>query len=245
MPGMNRLLMVWFLVQGITTGFSQTEFSTCLFDSARDRVVPVTVYQPEKECPGTRVVIFNHGYDGNSNPKSSQTYSYLTRFLAEKGFYVISVQHELPHDPLLSMEGNLMESRMPNWERGVGNILFVLQEFRKLKPALDWGKLVLIGHSNGGDMTMLFAAKYPRLIDKAISLDHRRMTMPRVPQPRLYTLRGCDYEADAGVLPGKEEQERYRITVVRLEGVTHGDMGENGTEKQHGLINRHILDFIR
>lgn len=49
MLGMNRLLMVWFLVQGITTGFSQTEFSTCLFDSARDRVVPVTVYQPEKE----------------------------------------------------------------------------------------------------------------------------------------------------------------------------------------------------
>lgn len=205
---MNRLLMVWILAQGITAGFSQSEFSTCFFDCARERVVPVAVYQPEKEEPGIKVVIFNHGYDGNSNGKSNQTYSYLTRFLAEKGFYVISIQHELPHDPPLAMEGHLMETRMPNWERGVGNILFVLQEFRKLKPALDWGKLVLIGHSNGGDMTMLFAAKYPRLVDKVISLDHRRMMMPRSQRPQLYTLRGCDYEADGGVLPGPEERKK-------------------------------------
>lgn len=138
---MNRLLMMWILAQGISTGFSQTEFSTCFFDCARERVVPVTVYQPEKEEAGTRVVIFSHRYDGNSNVKSSQTYSYLTRFLAGKGFYVISIQHELPLDPPLAMEGHLMETRMPNWERGVGNILFVLHEFRKLKPSLDWGSL--------------------------------------------------------------------------------------------------------
>lgn len=42
-----------------------------------------------------------------------------------------------PHDPPLAMEGPFMETRLPNWERGVGNILFVLQEFRKLKPSLD------------------------------------------------------------------------------------------------------------
>lgn len=71
---MNRLLMVWLLLQGIAAGFSQAEFSTCLFDRARDRVVPVTVYRPEKEETGTRVVIFNHGYDGNRNSKSNQTY---------------------------------------------------------------------------------------------------------------------------------------------------------------------------
>lgn len=65
-------------------------------------------------------------------------------------------------DPLLAMEGNFMETRMPNWERGVANILFTIQEFKKLKPQLNWNDFILIGHSNGGDMTMLFATRYPR-----------------------------------------------------------------------------------
>ncbi len=124
-----------------------------------------------------------------------------------------------------------MEARMPNWERGVENILFAIQEFRKLKPGLDWGKLILIGHSNGGDMVMLFAARHPLLVDKAISLDHRRMKMPRIRKPRLYTLRGCDYEADEGVLPGIKEQEEFHMRVVKLEGVTHSGMG--GAERRN------------
>lgn len=77
------------------------------------------------------MVIFNHGYDGNRNSKSNQAYSCLPRFLADKGFYVISIQHELPRDPPLAMEGPFMETRLPNWERGVGNILFVLQKFQE------------------------------------------------------------------------------------------------------------------
>ena len=233
------------LVQSAAHGFSQMEFTIGLFDGGRNRVVPVTVYQPEKESSETKVIIFNHGYDGNGNVKSSQAYSYLNRFLAGKGYYVISIQHELPQDPLLAMEGNLMEARMPNWERGVENILFAIQEFRKLKPGLDWGKLILIGHSNGGDMVMLFAARHPLLVDKAISLDHRRMKMPRIRKPRLYTLRGCDYEADEGVLPGIKEQEEFHMRVVKLEGVTHSGMGGGGTEKQHELVNRFVLEFIK
>lgn len=60
---------------------------------------------------------------------------------------MISIQHELPNDPLLAMEGDFMQTRMPNWERGVANIYFTIQEFKKLKPQLDWDKLILIGHS--------------------------------------------------------------------------------------------------
>ena len=133
---------------------------------------------------------------------------------------------------------------MPNWERGTDNILFTIQEFKKLKPQLNWSELILMGHSNGGDMTMLFATKYPQLISKAISMDHRRMIMPRTLKPRLYTLRGCDYEADAGVLPTGQEQEQFRMKVVKLDGVTHSNMGENGTAEQHDLINQHICKFL-
>lgn len=224
--------------------FSQTEFTTCLFDISRNKVIPIAVYQPQKVNSKTKVIIFSHGYDGNKNSKSNQTYSYLTRFLSQKGFYVISIQHELSDDPLLAMEGDLMQTRMPNWERGTDNILFTIQEFKNLKPQLNWSELILMGHSNGGDMTMLFATKYPQLISKAISMDHRRMIMPRTLKPRLYTLRGCDYEADAGVLPTGQEQEQFRMKVVKLDGVTHSNMGENGTAEQHDLINQHICKFL-
>lgn len=111
-------------------------FATCLYDSARNRPIPVAVYQPARSTENAKVIIFNHGYDGNKNSQSNKTYSCLTRPLSRKGYYVISIQHELPNDPLLAMEGDFMKTRMPNWERGVENILFTINEFKKLKP--EW-----------------------------------------------------------------------------------------------------------
>lgn len=177
---------------------AQTEYSVNLYDSSRERVIPVAVYQPE-----------------------------------------------LPDDPPLAMAGDFMETRMPNWERGVENVLFVLNEFRKLKPAMKWTDLTLIGHSNGGDMVMLFAKKHPELIQRAISLDHRRMIMPRCSSPRIYTLRGSDYDADENVIPTEEEQQKYRITVINLDGIRHGDMDDKGTKEQHDIILRHICRFLK
>lgn len=94
--------------------FSQTEFTTCLFDISRNRVIPIAVYQPQKVNSKTKVIIFSHGYDGNKNSKSNQTYSYLTRFFSQKSFYVISIQHELSDDPLLAMEGDFMHTEPPS-----------------------------------------------------------------------------------------------------------------------------------
>lgn len=238
-------MFVLLSLLSIMRGFAQKEFTTCLYDSSRNRVLPIAIYQPLKENSRTKVVIFNHGYDGNKNSKSNLAYAYLNRFLSEKGFYVISIQHELSDDPLLAMEGDLMNTRMPNWKRGEENILFTIREFKKLKPTLRWNELILIGHSNGGDMTMLVATEYPELISKAISMDHRRMLMPRAEIPKLYTLRGCDYEADKGVLPDKQEQVKFQITVSKLDGITHSNMGENGTKEQHDFINQCIYEFVR
>lgn len=226
------------------TGSARMEFSTCLYDSSRQRPIPVAVYRPDAVNEQTRVLVFNHGYDQNKNPESYRSYDYLTRFLADKGYYVISIQHELPGDPPLAMDGNLMKTRLPNWSRGVENILFVVREFKKLNPGLDWNGLVMMGHSNGGDMTMLLAAGHPELIARAISLDHRRMIMPRTGKPRLDTLRACDCEADPGVIPTKDEQLKYRTTVIRLEGVAHSDMGKRGTDEQHECITKHIAAFL-
>ena len=34
------------------------------------------------------------------------------------------------------------------------------------------------------------------------------------------------------------------MKVVKLDGVTHSNMGENGTVEQHDLINQHICKFL-
>ena len=242
---MKKLIIVFVLLLSALSCFSQIEFSTCLFDASRNRVIPLAVYQPHKVNSKTKVIIFSHGYDGNKNNKSNQTYAYLTRFLSQKGFYVISIQHESPTDPMLAMSGNFMETRMPNWERGVENIRFTINEFKKLKPEMKWNDLSIIGHSNGGDMAMLFAAKYPEIAHKVISLDHRRMIMPRCSTPEIYTLRGSDYEADEKVIPTFEEQQKYHITVIKLDGITHGDMDHKGTKEQHEQMLRHLYDFLK
>lgn len=124
-------------------------------------------------------------------------------------------------------------------------MLFTIGEFKKIRPDLDWKSLALIGHSNGGDMVMLFATEYPGLIWKAISLDHRRMTMPKTDKPQICTLRGCDYDADKNVIPTPEEQLRYHIPVIRLEEIRHGDMDNKGSKEQHNIILSHLYRFLK
>lgn len=239
-----RHLLFLYLLFGSVQLFAQTEFAVELYDYQRERIVPVAVYEPEHINKETSVVIFNHGY-GQNAPDSYTTYSYLTQSLAEKGYYVISIQHELSNDSLLAMAGNFMETRMSNWERGVENITFTINEFRKLKPKVNWNNLTVIGHSNGGDMAMLLATKHPAIVQKVISLDHRRMITPRYSKPNIYTLRGSDYEADNNVLPTIEEQQKYQIVVVKLDGIKHGDMDNKGTKEQHNVIVSYILRFLK
>lgn len=237
-------ISILFLFLLSTYAQAQTEYAVCLYDSLRKRPIPLAIYEPAKIHKHTQVIIFNHGYDANKG-NSYRTYSYLTRALAQRGYYVISIQHELPNDPFLSMEGDLIQTRMPNWKRGVQNILFTLKTFKNLKPGLHWKQLTLIGHSNGGDITMLFATEHPGLINKAISLDHRRMIIPRTRQPRIYSLRGCDYEADKNVLPTPEEQRKYHITILNLKGITHSDMDNKGSKEKHAVLLKHICSFLK
>ena len=54
---------------------------------------------------------------------------------------MISIQHELSDDPLLAMEGDFMQTRMPNWERGTDHILLTIQEIKNKKPQLNWREI--------------------------------------------------------------------------------------------------------
>lgn len=215
-----------------------------LFDNSRNRKIPVAIYHPvlDKKVNKQQVVIFSHGY-GENKGGDNLIYSYLTENLASKGYYVISIQHELPTDDLLAMDGDFKITRKPNWDRGCDNILFVLNEFKKSNPELDFKHLTLIGHSNGGDMTALFATKYPNLVYKIITMDNRRMPLPRTRKPMIFTLRSKNYEADKDVLPTQEEQKKYRMT-VQLTAINHSDMDNDATADERKTLKTYIEMYL-
>jgi len=214
-----------------------------LFDSARHRAIPVALYVPRNIPMNKEVVIFSHGYGANQGG-DNRHYSYLTGNLASKGYFVISIQHELPTDDLIPTTGIPQVVRRPFWERGAENILFVLNAFKKSNPQLDYSHVILIGHSNGADMTALFAQKYPDLVDKIITLDNRRMSLPRTAHPKIYSLRSSDQPADEGVLPTDEEQVRYGMKIIKLPNTTHNDMSDRANPAQRKEINDYIMGFL-
>ena len=221
------------------------EDSLFLFDKSRNRSIPVALYLPNSETKieNQKVVLLSHCYNQNKLG-TNKYYSFITKNLASKGYFVISIQNELPTDELLPTQGDLKVLRKPIWDRGCENVLFVINEFKKSNPELDFKHLILIGHSNGGDITMLFAHKYPDLVDKIISLDNRRVDFPRISKPKIYSLRSSDQVADEGVLPTDEEQKKFNIRIIQLKNTIHNDMMDSATKKQKKEMNKYIEEFI-
>lgn len=240
-----------FIIINKATG-QNVVYATChdttqFYDNARKRQIPVAYYHPSPQktpVKNQQLVILNHGYGANA-PGSYLEYSYIAEDLARLGYFVVSIQHELPTDGLIPDAGKPQIVRRPFWERGAENIRFVIQELQKKYPQLDYKHITLIGHSNGGDMSMLFAHKYPDKVYKVISLDNRRMALPRVKTPKIYTLRSNDHPADEGVLPNDEEQKKYDIT-VQTTPVNHNNMDNDAKDEEKkvllGFIEQYLAD---
>jgi dienelactone hydrolase len=211
-----------------------------LVDHARRREVPVTVYRPAPWHGDTlKPAIISHGYGGRNTD-----YSFIALHLAGRGYYVASIQHEVPGDEPLRATGSPFATRKPSWERGVQNILFVLAELKRREPGVDYAKLLLVGHSHGGDTSMLFAHEHPGLVHMVLSLDNRRMPLPRTERPRVFSIRSSDQPADDGVIPPADERARLGMKVVTLPATVHDDMWDGATEGQKAEILRHIDDFL-
>ena len=194
-----------------------------LFQIDRQRSIPVQIYKPALGITHLPVVVINHGY-GVKNTE----YSFIAEPLCQEGYFVICIQHDLPEDPELPRTGNLFERRKPLWESGVQNILFVLSEL------VNTQKVILIGHSNGGDISMLFTSIHPELVEKVISLDSLRMPFPTKDHVPILSLRANDTKADKGVIP------EGGAIIIELKNAKHIDMYDSGPEE----IKREIIFLI-
>lgn len=247
----------YIFIIGILTSFStfgksvedksQFEFSLYtlkLYDQSRQREIPIAIYKPTSKVSGKqKLVIFSHGY-GQNKGGDYLAYSYLTEFLATKGFFVVSIQHELATDRLLPLTGNPQIVRRPFWERGADNIIYVINELKRTNPDLDFKHITLVGHSNGGDMTALFPQKYPDTVEKIITLDNRRMPFPKTKKVKVYSLRSSDQPADEGVLPTGKDAKKYKMKIVKLANTTHNEMDDNANDEQRKEIQEYIITFL-
>jgi len=200
-----------------------------LFDSHRQRSIPIQIYKPASETTHLPVVVINHGY----SVKNTE-YSFIAEPLCTEGYFVVCIQPDLPKDPELPKNGNLIEKRKPLWESGFQNILFVLAEIASIQNNLNLQKIILIGHSNGGDISMLFVSTHPELVEKAISLDSLRMPFPIKDHIPILSLRATDTKADTGVIP------EFGASIIELKNAKHIDMCDSGPEE----IKREIMVLI-
>src|SRR6201994_2804527 len=205
-------------------------------DASRDnRLVEIDVavrrdreMQAEAGMIKLPVAILNHG-----NTVKFTEYSFLANLFAARGYIVASIQHDLATDaPLVTKVGELYVGRLPQYHRGVANIRFAIEELKKVQPNADYDHLTMVGHSNGGDISMYFAKLYPDQIKKVVTLDNLRVPFMTDGRFKIISFRSKDpvFKPDPGVVPDDDICQKAGITVVRT-SFQHNDMRDTGSDE--------------
>jgi hypothetical protein len=220
------------------------------YDAARDRPVAVDIaVRRDKEMQANAgmlrlpVAVLNHG-----NTVKFTEYSFLANVFAARGYMAVSIQHDLDTDaPLVTKVGELYVGRLPVYQRGVANIMFALNELKRVQPNSDYDHLTMVGHSNGGDISMYFARMYPDQVKKVVTLDNLRVPFTTDGKFKILSFRSHDavFKPDPGVVPDDDVCEKAGITVVKT-GYQHTDMSDRGPdevkEKIQGLLDKFLDD---
>src|SRR5258707_4896299 len=218
------------------------------FDAARQRPVAVDLaVRRDYEMKA------NDGYwklpvavISNGNTVKNTEYSFLANVLAARGYLVASIQQDLPTDPpLMTRVGLPYVGRQGVYERGEANILFVLTQLKKLQPNADYGHLTLVGHSNGGDISMFCAKRHPELISKIITLDNLRVPFVLNDKLKILSFRSKDpnFRTDPGVLPTAQEAKTDGIDIVNPK-FRHTGMSDHGPEAVKEKIQATLDHFL-
>jgi hypothetical protein len=187
------------------------------------------------------VAILNHG-----NTVKFTEYSFLANVFAARGYMVASIQHDLATDaPLVTKVGELYVGRLPQYHRGIANIRFAIEELKKVEPNADYDHLTMVGHSNGGDISMYFAKMYPDQIKKIVTLDNLRVPFMTDGRFKILSFRSKDsvFKPDPGVVPDDEICEKAGITVVRT-SFQHNDMRDTGPDEAKASIQGMLDKFL-
>jgi hypothetical protein len=219
-----------------------------LFDAARQR--PVTVDLAVRRDYEMKA---NGGYwklpvaiISNGNTVRNTEYSFLANVLAARGYLVASIQQDIPTDPpLVTKVGLPYVGRRAVYEKGEANILFVLGELKKRQPNADYTHLTLVGHSNGGDISMFCAKRHPELVSKVITLDNLRVPFVLSSKMKILSFRSKDpnFKTDPGVLPTPQQAKAEGIDIVNTQ-FQHTWMSDRGPDSVKETIQATLDHFL-
>jgi Platelet-activating factor acetylhydrolase, isoform II len=217
-----------------------------LVDRARNRAVAVDLavrWDAEmKARAGMKplpVAIVSHG-----NTVKNTEYAFIANVLAARGYLVASIQHDLESDaPLVTKEGSLYVGRLEVYERGEQNILFAINELKKLEPDADYDHLTLVGHSNGGDISMFFAQQNPGLVTRLVTLDNLRVPFVTSGLTKILSFRSKDWKPDPGVVPDAKVAKQAGIDIVRTDA-QHTQMSDRGPNSVKEAIQQTLDKFL-
>src|SRR5256714_3908905 len=187
------------------------------------------------------VAILNHG-----NTVKFTEYSFLANVFAAHGYMAVSIQHDLPTAaPMVTKVGELYVGRQPQYLRGIANIRFAIEEMHKAQPNADYDHLTMVGHSNGGDISMYFAKLYPDQIRKIVTLDNLRVPFMTDGRFKILSFRSKDpqFKTDPGVIPPEVVREKSGITVLQT-GYQHTDMSDRGPDDVKSTIRGRLDEFL-
>ena len=219
-----------------------------LFDATRQRPVSVDLavrrdYEMQAS-EGTRTLPV--ALISNGNTVKNTEYSFLENVLAARGYLVASIQQDLPSDPpLVTKVGMPYVGRLDVYKRGEANILFVVDELKKIEPNANYDHLTLVGHSNGGDIAMYTAKEHPGLVSKVITLDNLRVPFVHSDKMKILSFRSNDpnFKTDPGVLPTPEQAKAEGIDIVRTP-FQHTWMSDRGPEDAREQIQSTLEKFL-
>jgi hypothetical protein len=249
------ILLLSFCTLSVVAYFTASKWAirhetVTLYDAARGRPVAVDIaVRRDKEMQANAgmvklpVAVLNHG-----NTVKFTEYSFLANLFAARGYMAVSIQHDLDTDaPLVTKVGELYVGRLPVYQRGVANIMFAVDELKKIQPNSDYEHLTMVGHSNGGDISMYFAKMYPDQVKKVVTLDNLRVPFMTEGKFKILSFRSQDavFKPDPGVVPDDDTCEKAGITVVNT-GYQHTDMSDRGPDgvklKIQALLDKFLDD---
>ena len=103
---------------------------------------------------------------------------------------------------------------------------------------------MLVGHSNGGDISAWLANEGKSYVSKVVTLDNRRVTLPKTPQIQVLSIRATEYPTVESVLLTVEEQENYHGCVIEIENSKHMDLSDYGSTRVKQRVELLVKGFL-
>src|ERR1700744_2112518 len=220
-----------------------------LFDKARQRPVSVDLavrrdYEVKADGGFNKLPV---AIISNGNTVKNTEYSFLANVLAARGYLVASIQQDLPTDPpLMTKVGQPYVGRRGIYMRCEANILFVIGELQKMQPNADYNHLTLVGHSNGGDVSMYVANQHPELVSKVITLDNLRVPFVLSKNLKILSFRSEDpnFRTDAGVLPPAAQALKDGIDIINTAAL-HTELADRAPDRVKEKTQATLDKFLR